>query len=43
MLKTGDVAPDFAVQDHLGNEISLAKLRGKTVVLWFFPKADTPG
>jgi peroxiredoxin Q/BCP len=43
MLKTGDVAPHFAVKDHLGNEISLAKLRGKTVVLWFFPKADTPG
>jgi peroxiredoxin Q/BCP len=43
MLKTGDAAPDFAVRDHLGREVSLAGLRGKTVVLWFFPKADTPG
>jgi peroxiredoxin Q/BCP len=43
MLKTGDVAPDFTVKDHAGNEVALAKLRGKTVVLWFFPKADTPG
>jgi peroxiredoxin len=43
MLKSGDAAPDFTARDHLGNEVSLAKLRGKTVVLWFFPKADTPG
>ena len=43
MLKSGDAAPDFTAKDHLGNEVSLAKLRGKTVVLWFFPKADTPG
>jgi len=43
MLKPGDVAPAFKVRDHLGNEHALAALRGKTVVLWFFPKADTPG
>jgi peroxiredoxin Q/BCP len=43
MLQAGDAAPAFAVRDHLGNEVSLAALRGKTVVLWFFPKADTPG
>ncbi len=43
MLKPGDVAPAFKVEDHLGNEHTLAALRGKTVVLWFFPKADTPG
>ena len=43
MLKAGDAAPPFAVRDHLGNEVSLAALGGKTVVLWFFPKADTPG
>jgi peroxiredoxin Q/BCP len=43
MLKTGDAAPAFTVKDHLGNEVSLEALRGKTVVLWFFPKADTPG
>ena len=43
MLKAGDAAPDFKVKDHLGNEWSLAKLKGKSAVLWFFPKADTPG
>lgn len=43
MLKPGDQAPDFTATDHLGNRVSLADLRGKTVVLWFFPKADTPG
>jgi thioredoxin-dependent peroxiredoxin len=43
MLKPGDPAPAFSVKDHLGSEHSLAALRGKTVVLWFFPKADTPG
>ena len=43
MLKVGDPAPDFTVHDHLGNQVSLRDLRGKTVVLWFYPKADTPG
>lgn len=43
MLNVGDKAPDFAVMDHEGREVTLASLRGKTVVLWFYPKADTPG
>lgn len=43
MLEEGDVAPDFAVKDHEGNTVTLAQFRGKTVVLWFYPKADTPG
>jgi peroxiredoxin Q/BCP len=43
MLKVGDVAPDFTVQDHTGTTVKLKDLRGKTVVLWFYPKADTPG
>lgn len=43
MPKVGEMAPDFRVQDHLGRERSLAEFRGKRVVLWFFPKADTPG
>jgi thioredoxin-dependent peroxiredoxin len=43
MLKPGDPAPSFSVSDHLGNVVALDALRGKTVVLWFFPKADTPG
>jgi peroxiredoxin Q/BCP len=43
MLKPGSVAPDFDVVDHHGNRVSLAGLRGSKVVLWFYPKADTPG
>jgi len=43
MLEIGDPAPDFNVQDDRGNTVSLNTLRGKHVVLWFYPKADTPG
>lgn len=43
MLKPGDTAPDFTAQDHAGNTVRLQDFRGKTVVLWFYPKADTPG
>lgn len=43
MLKTGDVAPDFKVRNHRGEEVRLSDFRGRQVVLWFFPKADTPG
>jgi peroxiredoxin Q/BCP len=43
MLKPGDAAPDFEVQDHLGRTVRLSDLRGQRVVLWFYPKADTPG
>jgi peroxiredoxin Q/BCP len=43
MLKPGDMAPDFTVRDHTGRTHSLSEYRGKTVVLWFYPKADTPG
>jgi peroxiredoxin Q/BCP len=43
MLQPGDDAPDFEATDHRGNSVRLSDLRGKKVVLWFFPKADTPG
>ena len=43
MLKPGDPAPDFDVNDHNGNIVRLSDFRGKKVVLWFYPKADTPG
>jgi peroxiredoxin Q/BCP len=43
MLKAGDPAPDFEVPDQDGKKVSLKGLRGKRVVLWFYPKADTPG
>jgi peroxiredoxin Q/BCP len=43
MLEVGTPAPDFRVKDHLGREVRLADLRGRKVLLWFYPKADTPG
>lgn len=43
MLKEGDAAPDFAVPSDTGDPVRLSSLRGKTVVLYFFPKANTPG
>jgi peroxiredoxin Q/BCP len=43
MLEKGDPAPDFNLPDQHGNPVSLSGLRGKTVVLYFYPKADTPG
>ncbi|MEA2570474.1 MAG: thioredoxin-dependent peroxiredoxin [Acidobacteriota bacterium] len=43
MLNVGDEAPDFEVRDHNGNAVRLSDLRGRRVVLWFYPKADTPG
>jgi peroxiredoxin Q/BCP len=39
----GDLAPDFTLADQEGNPVSLSSLQGKTVVLYFYPKADTPG
>jgi peroxiredoxin Q/BCP len=43
VLKVGDPAPAFRLKDHEGREVSLAALAGKRFVLWFYPKADTPG
>ena len=43
MLEVGASAPDFTLPDQDGNEISLADLKGETVVLYFYPRADTPG
>lgn len=43
MLQPGDSAPDFTVQTHEGKSLSLAQLQSKKVLLWFYPKADTPG
>ena len=43
MLKQGDTAPEFEVQDHLDRPVKLSDFRGRRVVLWFYPKADTPG
>ncbi len=43
MLEVGTQAPDFSVLAHDGSTVTLSELRGKKVVLWFYPKADTPG
>ena len=42
-LKVGDKAPDFALKSDGGGKVSLKDLRGKTVVLYFYPKDDTSG
>jgi peroxiredoxin Q/BCP len=43
MLNVGEKAPDFSLPSHSGDEVSLKDFRGRTLVLYFFPKADTPG
>jgi peroxiredoxin Q/BCP len=42
-INVNDKAPEFTLQDENGKEISLKSLRGKVVVLYFYPRADTPG
>jgi peroxiredoxin Q/BCP len=42
-LKVGDVAPEFSVATNGGGRVSLADYKGKNVVLYFYPKDDTPG
>ena len=42
-LAAGDVAPDFALVDQDGNIHSMAEYRGRTVVLYFYPRDETPG
>ena len=43
MLKIGDKAPEFTLQDKNGNDVSLSSFLGKKVVLYFYPKDNTPG
>lgn len=43
MLKVGDKAPDIRVQTDSGESFQLSAMKGKRVVLYFYPKADTPG
>ena len=42
-MNIDDKAPEFTLQDENGRDISSKDLRGKTVVLYFYPRADTPG
>jgi peroxiredoxin Q/BCP len=43
VLAEGDKAPDFTLPDQHGEKVKLSDLRGETVVLYFYPRADTPG
>jgi len=43
MLKQGDKAPGFTLSDQDGNSVSLADFAGRKVLVYFYPKADTPG
>jgi thioredoxin-dependent peroxiredoxin len=43
MLEPGQQAPDFTLFDQDGEKVALAGLRGQTIVLYFYPRADTPG
>lgn len=43
MLKVGTLAPDFTLPDHNGTMVTLSGFRGKKVVLYFYPKDNTPG
>ena len=43
MIDTGQEAPDFTLPDQDGEAVTLSDFRGKPVVLYFYPKADTPG
>jgi thioredoxin-dependent peroxiredoxin len=43
MLKVGGNAPAFRLKSDAGNDVSLSDYLGKRVVLFFYPKADTPG
>jgi len=43
MLKVGQQAPEFRLKSDEGREVSLSDFRGKYVVIFFFPKANTPG
>jgi len=43
MLNVGDIAPDFTHLDQDGNQVSLSDFKGSKVLIWFYPKASTPG
>ena len=43
MLSIGEMAPAFSVQDQDGATVTLDQYRGKSIVLWWYPVADTPG
>lgn len=42
-LQVGDTVPNFSVNDEMGNKVSVSDYRGKKLVVFFYPKANTPG
>ena len=42
-IEEGKKAPDFTLADQGGKQVSLSDFKGKDVIVWFYPKADTPG
>jgi peroxiredoxin Q/BCP len=43
VIREGDAAPDFTLRSDAGEEVTLSSLRGRPVVLYFYPRDDTPG
>ncbi len=43
MLEVGSKAPDFTLQNQNGEKVSLSDYRGKNIILYFYPKDNTPG
>ena len=43
LLSPGDLAPDFTLPDQNGSPVTLHQYRGHYLLLWWYPKADTPG
>jgi peroxiredoxin Q/BCP len=43
MLREGEAAPAFSASDHSGRMVTLSNFAGRNLLLWFYPKADTPG
>ena len=43
MLELGQIAPEFTLQNTNGDDIKLSDYKGKKIILWFYPKASTPG
>ena len=43
LLNIGEKAPDFTLPNYNGDNVALSDFKGKNIILWFFPKANTPG
>tara|TARA_X000001036_G_scaffold419613_1_gene439615 strand:+ start:293 stop:433 length:141 start_codon:yes stop_codon:yes gene_type:complete len=43
LLQKGDIAPNFSLPNYDGKEVKLSDFKGQNIILWFFPKASTPG